>query len=307
MVFGREYTDLLEHDLDVLYVCLPNDVAPDATIRGLEAGMHVFCEKPPGRTVGDILRVREVEQEHPELKLKYGFNHRYHDSVREALRLARSGELGDLVNMRGVYGKSAMIPWPRPSAKSTGYSGAKFWRTDREVSGGGILLDQGIHMLDLMRAFAGEFSTVKSFVRNTYWSHDVEDNAYALMETPAGVVAMVHSTATQWRHTFSLEVFLTEGALILSGILSGTRSYGDEQLTVIYRDDVDRGNPREQTTKYVYDNSWRDEIYEFTDAILNDTPIETGSSLEALETMKLVYQIYCADEDWRSAHDLSMT
>jgi predicted dehydrogenase len=300
--YFKKYQDMIDDaGLDVLFVSLPNDVAPDATIAGLEAGCHVFCEKPPGRTVDDVKRVIAAEQRADGLKLKYGFNHRYHDSVREALRIAKSGELGTVVNIRGVYGKSAMIPWPRPSAPSLNYSGERFWRTNRAVAGGGILLDQGIHMVDLMRAFAGEFSNVKSFVRNSHWKHDVEDNAYALLETKDGVVAMLHSTATQWRHRFSLEVFLTEGALILSGILSGTKSYGQEQLTIVYRDDADQGNPQETTQTYIRDNSWRDEIFEFADLILNDRPVEIGSSAEALKTMQLVYDIYRADAEWQSA------
>jgi predicted dehydrogenase len=297
--YFRKYQDMIGPDLDVVLVALPNDAAPDATIASLKAGCHVFCEKPPGRTVDDVRRVIEAERAATGRKLKYGFNHRYHDSVREALRIARSGELGRIVNMRGVYGKSAMIPWPRPSAPSLHYSGEKFWRTNRAVAGGGILLDQGIHMVDLMRAFAGDFTKVKSIVRNSYWNHDVEDNAYALLETNAGVVAMLHSTATQWRHRFSLEVFLTEGALILSGILSGTKSYGQEQLTTVYRDDADEGNPQETTRTYIRDNSWRDEIHEFVDVILNDRPFEIGNSDEALKTMQLVYDIYSSDPDWQ--------
>jgi predicted dehydrogenase len=299
--YFKKYRDMIDAGLDVLFVALPNDAAPDATIAGLEAGCHVFCEKPPGRTVDDVKRVIAAERKAPGIKLKYGFNHRYHDSVKEALRIAKSGELGSVVNIRGVYGKSAMIPWPRPSAPSLNYSGERYWRTNRAVAGGGILLDQGIHMVDLMRAFAGEFSKVKSFVRNSHWKHDVEDNAYALLETSDGVVAMLHSTATQWRHRFSLEVFLTEGALILSGILSGTKSYGQEQLTIVYRDDADQGNPQETTQTYIRDNSWHDEIFEFADLILNDRPVEIGSSEEALKTMQLVYEIYRADAEWRSA------
>lgn len=301
----RDWQKLLDADLDALFVCLPNDIAPEVTIAGLEAGCHVFCEKPPGRTVGDIRRVIKAERQRPHLKLKYGFNHRYHSSVIEALRIANSGELGTLVNIRGVYGKSAMIPWPRPSSPSAQAEGKQFWRTDREVAGGGILLDQGIHMVDLMRAFGGEFVRVKSFVRNDFWKHDVEDNAYALLETERGIVAMLHSTATQWRHRFSLEIFLSEGALILSGILSGTKSYGQETLTVVYRQDEASGNPQEQTTTYIRDISWAAEVEEFATAIVEDRPIEVGTSEEALRTMETVYRIYTADDEWRARFDIN--
>lgn len=290
------YQELLQNELDVLFVCLPNDMAPEVTIAGLEKGLHVFCEKPPGRNVADIEKVREVEAEHPNLKIKYGFNHRYHESVREALKVAQSGELGEIINMRGVYGKSAFSTWPRNSAGE--------WRTSRAIAGGGILLDQGIHMVDLMRSFAGDFTDVKSFVSNTHWDLEVEDNAYALLRTDSGKIAILHSTATQWRHQFRLEIFLTKGALILSGILSGSKSYGQETLTVVFREDESNGNPREQTTTYIRDNSWRDEIFEFADCILAEKPVTIGSSFDALKSMQLVYKIYAADEDWRQKYDL---
>src|SRR5581483_3777283 len=107
--YYRNYRQLLDEDLDILFVCMTNDMAPEVTIAGLEKGLHVFCEKPPGRNIADVLRVIEIERKHPKQKLKYGFNHRYHDSVRDALRIIRSRELGHVINLRGVYGKSAII------------------------------------------------------------------------------------------------------------------------------------------------------------------------------------------------------
>lgn len=294
----QHYKDLVNSDLDVLFVCLPNQIAPEVTILGLEKGLHVFCEKPPGRTVGDIRKVIEVERRHPQLKLKYGFNHRYHDSVREALRIVQEGQMGKVLNIRGVYGKSAVVQWDSPDEKN--------WRTKRAFAGGGILLDQGIHMVDLMRAFAdGEFEDVKSFVKNTFWNYDVEDNAYALMQTDKGVVAMLHSTATQWKHRFTLEIYMTKGSLSLSGILSGTKSYGQESLTITFREEGDQGNPREQTTTYIRDNSWRDEVFEFADCILKDQPVKVGSSYDSLKTMELVYRIYCSDPQWQAKYNIT--
>lgn len=306
--YGAADALLDSEELDVLFVCLPNDLAADVTVKGLQRGCHVFCEKPPGRTVEDIEKVRSVEAENPQLKLKYGFNHRYHGSVKAALDIVQSGELGRVVNMTGLYGKSAVVPWPRPQAFGSKADEIKAWRTSRRIAGGGILLDQGIHMVDLMLTFAGPFEDVKSYVSNAYWKHDVEDNAHALMKsTQSGVVAMLHSTATQWRHRFNLEIFLEQGALLLSGILSGSKSYGDEKLTILYREDDDNGNPRETTTSFIRDNSWRDEIADFFEAIEKDCPIEIGSSKDALASMDLVYRIYTADPDWAEQFDIPAT
>ncbi len=285
---------MLAEELDVLFVCLPNDIAADVTIAGLEAGLHVLCEKPPGRSMDDIARVIASEGAHPGLKLMYGFNHRYHESVKEALRILRTGELGHVINMRGMYGKAKLITFDQPD-----------WRTKREIAGGGVLLDQGIHMVDIMRLFAGDFVEVHSFISNRHWGYDVEDNAYALMRTADGVVAMLNSSATQWRHRFHLDINLERGSIILGGILSGTKSYGAETLTVVWADpDNDGGDPREQATRYTRDPSWDEEVAAFADSIVNDRAVPSGTSQDALKTMQLVYRIYFADEQWRTAYDI---
>jgi predicted dehydrogenase len=289
-----DYRGLFTEQLDVLIVCLTNDIAAEVTIAGLEAGLHVFCEKPPGRSVADIVAVRQCERRYPALKLMYGFNHRYHESVQDALRILRGGELGKVINMRGMYGKAKLITFNQPD-----------WRTRREIAGGGVLLDQGIHMVDLMRLFGGDFCDVHSFVSNGHWGYDVEDNAYALMRTPTGVVAMLNSSATQWRHRFHLDINLERGSLVLGGILSGTKSYGAETLAVVSADpDNDNGDPREQVTRYNRDPSWDEEIAAFLRAIRADTAVESGTSLDALRTMQLVFKIYHADPIWRATYDI---
>lgn len=291
----RDYRRLLTEDLDALIVCLTNDMAAEVTIAALEAGLHVFCEKPPGRNVEDIARVISHERAHSSLKLMYGFNHRYHESVQDALRIMRSGELGRVINLRGMYGKAKLVTFNQPD-----------WRTRRDISGGGVLLDQGIHMVDLMRLFAGEFDEVHSFISNAHWGYEVEDNAYAIMRTAGGVVGMLNSSATQWRHRFHLDINLEKGSLVLGGILSGTKSYGAETLTVVRADpDNDQGDPREQITRYNRDPSWDEEIATFADCVLNDKPVTSGSSDDALRTMRLVFKIYYADASWRNAYGIA--
>jgi predicted dehydrogenase len=293
--YYTNYHDLLGEDLDLMIVCMTNDIAPEVTIAGLARGLHVFCEKPPGLDLEDIAKVIRFERTCPDLKLMYGFNHRYHDSVQDALKIIRSGELGRIINLRGVYGKSKLITFNQPD-----------WRTQRAVSGGGVLLDQGIHMVDLMRLFGGEFVEVQSIVANSHWGYDVEDNAYALMRTEDGVVGMLNSSATQWRHRFNLDINLERGSVIMGGLLTGTKSYGAETLTVVTVDhQSDNGDPREQITRYNQDPSWELEINHFVESILEGRPIENGTSLDAFNTMKLVYQIYYADPVWRKKFSIA--
>jgi len=290
-----DYRKLIEQKIDVLFVSLPNYLAAEATIAGLEKGLHVFCEKPPGRNVQDVKEVINVEMKHPNLKLKYGFNHRYHASVAEAKRIIDSKQYGEIINIRGVYGKSSIIPFD------------KGWRSERKFAGGGILLDQGIHMLDTIRYFAGEFEEIKSFISNDYWRHDVEDNAYAIMRKKNGCVAMIHSTATQWQHKFRLEITLRDALLELTGILSGSKSYGEEKLKIVPRKDgSDVGSFHEITNSYLEDNSWRNEIDEFANIIIYNKHVENGNSTDALKVMEMVYGIYCADQAWKETFSIQI-
>ncbi len=285
--FYPHYLQLLEEPLDILFVSLPVYIAPEVTIAGLEKGLHVFCEKPPGQNVEAVENVLITKNKYPHLKLKYGFNHRYHDSVREALRIIKSGMFGEIINTRGVYGKSKVTP----------FEGS--WRSERKYAGGGILLDQGIHMVDLMRLFCGEFTEIKSYVSNDYWQCDVEDNAYALMKDEKGRIAMLHSSATQWQHRFLLEIAFAEGYLELQGLLTSTKSYGEERLVIGKRNESSTGTEREEIITYLNDNSWRDEIHEFADCVIQNKPVLHGDIGDALATIKLVYGIYWADPEWR--------
>ena len=292
-IYNDYKTLIASAELDVIFISLPNQFAAEAACLSLQKGLHVFCEKPPARTHAELLEVEKQSLKFPELKLMYGFNHRFHLSVEEAKLLIDSNSLGRLINMKGVYGKSQMISFNQTD-----------WRTDREASGGGILLDQGIHMLDLMRYLSGEnFTDVFSIIDNAFWNFDVEDNAYVLMKSPKGLVAQLHSSATQWRHVFNLEITLERGSLILGGLLTGSKSYGDETLTVITSDpSKDKGMPKESTSKYNEDVSWDNEINYFANSLADNTSIERGSINDALETMRLIETIYKADPIWKEKY-----
>lgn len=285
ITFYSDFKQMLsENNLDMVFVCLPNYLAPQATIESLKKGCHVFCEKPPGRSVQDIVNVRKQESKNRRLKLKYGFNHRYHGSVQKAKQIIDENLFGDIINFRGVYGKSSIVPIKNE------------WRSLKKYSGGGILLDQGIHMLDLFRYFCGDFNEIKSFVSNNYWKHNVEDNAYAIMRDEKGRIAMIHSTATQWQHRFKLEITFENGYIELSGILSGSKSYGQEKLKIIPKElNSSVGSLKLEEINYLNDNSWNDEILDFTDIVLNNKKVVTGNSYDALKVMELVENIYKAD------------
>lgn len=277
---------VIASEVDAIFVCTPNRFTPGAIIAALEAGKHVFSEKPPGRTVQDIVDIRAAEARHPGLKLKFGFNHRYHEGIREAKRIIDSGRLGKILWVRGVYGKSG------------GPNFEQEWRSDKDLVGGGILLDQGIHMIDLFHLFLGDFVEVKSMVTTAHWNIPVEDNAFALLRDEQGRIAMLHSSSTHWKHRFNLEIYLSEGYLSVNGILSSTRSYGDETISVARKQfdpGFTLGKPREEIIYFDNDPSWELEVADFVEKVLDNAPITEGTSAQALAAMQMVYAIYAGD------------
>lgn len=278
------YDELLKTDVDAVVVAAYVKVASDYVIRALNAGKHVFCEKPPSMNTEQMHKVIEVERRTGKV-LKYGFNHRYHFSVMEAKKVIEKGELGKLLWMRGVYGKAGSIDFHDN------------WRNYKEYSGGGILLDQGIHMLDLFRYLSGfEFNILSSHFTTSYWDIEAEDNAFLLLEAPDGVVATLHSSATQWKHKFLLEMAFEDGYLNLDGILSSTRSYAPEKLISGMREFEDvtfaMGKPKETVTCFEYDRSWEFELNEFVNAVNGDTPVMNGTSRDSLQIMQIIDQVY---------------
>ena len=284
----HDYEAVIDSSVDAVFVCTPNRFIPEVVVAALDAGKHVFCEKPPGRNMADIKRIIEAEKRNPELVLKVGFNHRYHYGIMEAKKIVESGKYGKILWMRGVYGKGEM----------TGQTNG--WRQDPKLSGGGILLDQGIHMLDLFRHFCGEFTEIKSMCTNAYWKGPLEDNAFALLRDNKGRIAMLHNSFTQWKHLFTLEIYMEDGYVIVEGMPSTTRSYRDEWIIQGRKHTgFAIGNPPEESTFCNTDPSWELELEEFVGCVRSGRKVKNGTSIDAYETMRLVFGIYDADESFK--------
>lgn len=283
----QHWQDLITADLDLVFVCTPNNLIPEVAVHALQNNRHVFCEKPPGRNLADIERIRAAEQDSPQCKLQFGFNHRHHPGIIDGKAVIDSGSLGDILTLRGTYGKSG------------GYDYHKSWRNDPAIGGGGILLDQGLHMLDLFCLFVGEFSDVMGMRGTLAYDIPVEDNAVVIMKTPRGQLAQLHSSATAWKHTFRLEIGCERGYIVVTGLLSKTGSYGRETLVIGRRpppgDRSAIGNPREETTYYDIDQSWDIEVSHLVDCIRQNKPVVSGTSSDALRAMKIVDRVYQAE------------
>jgi predicted dehydrogenase len=279
-----EWKALVEDpEISVVFVSAANAFNKPVTIAAMRAGKHVFCEKPPALTAQDVMEIRAIERE-AKVKLMYGFNHRLHGAVKHMRQIVDSRQYGRILWMRGRYGKSVDADFLRG------------WRAKKDLSGGGILIDQGIHMLDLFLYLGESFDEVQAMVSSLYWQQPgIEDNVFAhLRNSKTGLVASLHSTMTQWRHLFSLEVFMERGYMVLNGLKTSSNSYGAEELVVATNRSKAPAAHWEDEERFLYDvdNSWDDEIRIFFDSVERGLPIVSGSSVHALEVMKVIDRIY---------------
>lgn len=242
---------ITQPDVDIVVVATMNDSLAVITRAAVEAGKHVLVEKPAARSVGEIDEVIEAAGRQTSL-VRVGFNHRYHPSLQKARQLFEDGALGELMFVRGRYGHGGRL----------GYE--KEWRANPQLSGGGELVDQGVHMIDLARWFLGDFVHVEGFAHTFFWRMPVDDNAFLLLRTASDRTAWLHVSCTEWKNLFSLEVYGKEAKLQIDG-LGG--SYGLERLAY-YRMLPEMGPP--ETTIWEYprsDQSWGVEFAEFLEDI----------------------------------------
>ena len=270
-------------DIEAIFVATTNNLTASTVVQALRAGKHVFSEKPPARNSVELGLVLDAERETKRI-LMYGFNHRLHGATLKMKEIVSSGEYGSVLWMRGRYGKSVDGNFMNS------------WRSQRELSGGGILIDQGIHMLDLFLYLGGSFDEVSAMVSSLYWRQPgIEDNVFAILRnSKTGVAASLHSTMTQWRHLFSLEVFMQKGYMVLNGLKTSSDSYGTEELAVARNRTVAPAATWSDEEKFVFptDTSWEAEIEHFLDSVKTGRPVSTGSSAQAQEVMALVDKIY---------------
>jgi predicted dehydrogenase len=244
-------------DIDIVIVSTMNDSLADITRVAAESGKHVLVEKPAARSVVEIDAAIAAAARGRSL-VRVGFNHRYHPAMQAARRLVDEGAIGDLMFVRGRYGHGGRIGYDRE------------WRADPALSGGGELIDQGVHLIDLSRWFLGDFADIAGFAHTYFWKMPVDDNAFLLLRTAGDRAAFLHVSCTEWKNLFSLEITGNKGKLQIDG-LGG--SYGVERLTC-YRVPPQMGAPDTASWEYPRaDQSWTMEFDAFlTDIRLGRTP-----------------------------------
>ena len=279
---AASWEELIAADLDVAVVATTHDALAPISAAALLAGKHVLCEKPLGRNPREAQQAVAAAEQSGRV-LKVGYNHRYHPAIQKLHEVCTAGEIGPLLSIRARYGHGG-----RP-----GYD--REWRTDPEKAGGGELLDQGAHLIDLAKWLLGDFAEVTGYVETHFWDAPVEDNAYGLFRTATGQIASLHASWTQWKNLFSFEVFGRDGYVCVEG-LGG--AYGPERA-VVGRRNPQGGAPDSERFDYPdEDRSWELEWADFLRGLASaGTPYSLGR--EALETIEWIYRLYRAAAERR--------
>jgi predicted dehydrogenase len=272
-----KWEDLVaRQDIDIILVCTPPDSHLLLCVAALENGKHVLCEKPLARNPAEAEQIVDSARNN-KMKLKCGFNHRHHPAIKQAREWFERGLISELIFVRCDYGIGGRQGFENE------------WRAKLEISGGGQLMDQGIHAIDLSRWFLGEFTEVTGFLQTGFWDiAPVEDNAFCLLRTKKGQVASIHVSWTQWKNHFSFELCGKDGYIKVEG-LGG--SYGVEKATLGKRAFLEPF--REEIIEYRGgDRSWSEEWQEFAAAIKEDRePLGNGhDGYEAVRIAHLVYE-----------------
>jgi predicted dehydrogenase len=277
-------TAVTQQNIEVVVIATPHNSLAEITRAAIQAGKHVLVEKPAARHVDELRDLLDLARQR-DVRVRVGFNHRYHRAFQQMRKMIDAGALGPLLFLRARYGHGGRL----------GYD--KEWRAVPTISGGGELIDQGVHLIDLARWFLGDFEEVEGYAHTYFWKMPVDDNGFMLLKTAHKQVAFLHASCTEWKNTFSWELYGRDGKLQVDG-LGG--SYGVERLTW-YKMLPEMGPP--ETTIWEYpmaDNSWELEMQEFIEDIFLKREPAAGLT-DAIAAMTVVEKIYSeSGYDYRS-------
>lgn len=271
-----DWHEIIHQDnIDIIIIATTHAELAEIALAATKTGKHILIEKPAGRNSTELDPIIAALKTSNSL-IRVGFNHRYHRAFRKARELIDNHSLGELMFIRARYGHGGRI----------GYE--KEWRAKPELSGGGELIDQGVHLIDLARWFLGDFKDVDGHANTYYWDMPVDDNGFLLLKTAKKQVAFLHASCTEWKNLFSFEIYGHQGKIDING-LGG--SYGTERIT-FYKMTPAMGPP--ETTSWEYpmvDDSWEVEFAEFVIDIQQKRQ-PAASIHDAHAALRIVEEIY---------------
>jgi predicted dehydrogenase len=261
--------------IDAVIAAVTHDQLPIVGLAAVEAGKPTIIEKPAGRNAAELAPVAAAAKAKG-LPVKVGYNHRFHPAFLKAREIFESGALGPMMFIRARYGHGGRVGYEQE------------WRFNRELSGGGELIDQGSHLVDLSRWFLGELTLDYAALPTSYWDAKVEDNCFLALKNQSGAVAWLHASWSEWKNLFCFEIYGRDGKLVIDG-LGG--SYGVEKLTY-YRMLPEMGPPETTSWEFPFpDLSWEREFAEFAAAVAEKRrPL--GDVEDALAVLTLIDQAY---------------
>ena len=271
----EDWRTLIDLDIDAVIISTSHDTLAEIALAAVVSGKHVLVEKPAGRRSAEIIPVAEAAAARRRI-VKVGFNHRFHPAVLKAREIFDTGALGEMMFIRGRYGHGG-----RPGMETE-------WRCQSEISGGGELIDQGSHLIDLARWFLGDLEVAYAYTPALFWNIPVDDNCFLALLARFGQMAWLHASWTEWKNMFSLEICGRNGKLTIEG-LGG--SYGLEKLT--YHKMLPQMGPPE-TTSWEYpfpDTSWEREFAEFSAAIAEQR-MPVGNINDAIAVLDIINHAY---------------
>jgi len=236
-------------------------------------GVACIVEKPAARSLSELKTIKNSRN----VPVKVGFNHRFHPAFKDLLDLIRaSADADPVMYIRGRYGNGARVGFDRE------------WRANVEIAGGGELLDQGVHLIDLALQICPALEVSSALCKTQYWDMPVDDNSWALMSAPTGESFSMQVSSTEWKNEFQFDVYTRKTKYVWSGL---GRSYGPEKLT-IYRMKPEMGPPDVEELNYDgADLSWLKENENFEQAIISKDKA-WGSLEDAAACLKRVEDIY---------------
>ncbi|NOY17529.1 MAG: Gfo/Idh/MocA family oxidoreductase [Gammaproteobacteria bacterium] len=203
----------------------------EQAVAALEAGKHVIVEKPMASSLQQCRQMLDTARRVGKV-LTVGFNHRYFEAVKEVRNAIQSGEIGKLSYIRAYTGHTGLSEFKSP------------WMYDKDVMGGGTLMDNGIHVLDLTQHLMGGVNTVSGIVLTDIWKLDrSEDNGFALMRGNNGIAATLHSSWSEWKgYRFYIEAYGDKGM---------ARAYYAPMMSTVITMDKPGGKPVKRRNFYL--------------------------------------------------------
>lgn len=273
-------------EIDAVVVSTPPNLHREHCELVLRAGKHVLCEKPLAPNVEDCRRIVDTARENG-LKLATGFNYRFYPAVVKARELIAAGRIGEIDHVKSYAG--------HPGGPEFTHQ----WVHDPGIVGGGALMDNGIHVVDLTLHFLGEVDESYGLSTDRTWSFPgSEDNGYVLMRSSQGRIGVLHASWTEWRgYHFSVEIYGTKGCVRLSYPPMLTTVYDRPDGSArrgrrqIYLFPVFQIQERLRSYRWTIVRSLVDEQMDFIERI-NGRPGTGATGVDGLRAVELAHSAY---------------